>query len=74
MELAGDHNLRSLDSVERFSDPNKGQFENQILNQFAKIVHEFEPQKIESTTKTQLKQVSFEDAVRELLELSRKKQ
>jgi len=60
--------------VERLSDPGRKSFENQVLDQFAKIVHSFEPEKKELTPKTHLKQVGFEDAVRELLELSRKKQ
>lgn len=73
MEQVGDHKLRSLESVERLSDPNRKSFENQVLDQFAKIVHSFEPEKKEQITKNELKQIGFEDAIRELLELNRKK-
>jgi len=73
VEQVGDHKLRSLESVERLSDPNRKSFENQVLDQFAKIVHSFEPEKKEQITKNELKQIGFEDAIRELLELNRKK-
>jgi len=76
-EQVGGLELHSFDSIERISDPARKNFENDVLSQFSKIVQQFEPPKdpsIPASNKNHLKQVSFEDAVRELLELSKKKQ
>ncbi len=77
VEQVGDPELQSFDSIERISDPARKSFENDVLSQFSQIVQQFEPPKdptIQTSNKNSLKQVNFEDAVRELLELSRKKQ
>jgi hypothetical protein len=77
VEQVGGLELHSFDSIERISDPARKNFENDVLSQFSRIVQQFEPPKdssIPALNKNPLKQVSFEDAVRELLELSKKKQ
>lgn len=60
-----------MDWVEKIPDPKGKQFENQILNQLSQIVQQFDPPKPE-IPKTSLKQVSFEDAIKELLQLQGK--
>jgi hypothetical protein len=57
-----------MDWVEKIPDIKGKQFENKILNQLSQIVQQFDsPEPV--IPKSNLKQVSFEDAVKELLQL-----
>ena len=57
-----------MDWVEKIPDIKGKQFENKILNQLSQIVQQFDPPE-PVILKSNLKQVSFEDAVKELLQL-----
>jgi hypothetical protein len=57
-----------MDWVEKIPDIKGKQFENKILNQLSQIVQQFDPPEPVIHKRT-LKQVSFEDAVKELLQL-----
>ncbi len=57
-----------MDWVEKIPDIKGKQFENKILNQLSQIVQQFDPPE-PVIPKSNLKQVSFEDAVKELLQL-----
>jgi|GEM_PF-6613233 len=57
-----------MDWVEKIPDIKGKQFENKILNQLSQIVQQFDPPE-QIIPKSNLKQVSFEDAVKELLQL-----
>lgn len=57
-----------MDWVEKIPDIKGKQFENKILNQLSQIVQQFDPPQPD-VPKNSLKQVSFEDAVKELLQL-----
>jgi len=57
-----------MDWVEKIPDIKGKQFENKILNQLSHIVQQFDPPE-PVIPKSNLKQVSFEDAVKELLQL-----
>ena len=60
-----------MDWVEKIPDVKGKQFENKVLNQLSQIVQQFDPPKPD-VHKSYLKQVSFEDAVKELLQLQAK--
>lgn len=60
-----------MDWVEKIPDVKGKQFENKVLNQLSQIVQQFDPPKPD-VPKSTLKQVSFEDAVKELLQLQAK--
>jgi len=57
-----------MDWVEKIPDIKGKQFENKILNQLSQIIQQFDPPE-PVIPKSTLKQVSFEDAVKELLQL-----
>jgi len=57
-----------MDWVEKIPDIKGKQFENKILKQLSQIVQQFDPPE-PVIPKSNLKQVSFEDAVKELLQL-----
>jgi len=57
-----------MDWVEKIPDIKGKQFEIKILNQLSQIVQQFDPPE-PFIPKSTLKQVSFEDAVKELLQL-----
>lgn len=57
-----------MDWVEKIPDIKGKQFENKILNQLSQIIQQFDPPE-PVIPKSNLKQVSFEDAVKELLQL-----
>ena len=60
-----------MDWVEKIPDVKGKQFENKVLNQLSQIVQQFDSPKPD-VPKSYLKQVSFEDAVKELLQLQSK--
>lgn len=61
-----------MQGVEKIRDPNNKKLENDVLSQMGNILNRFEPQKPE-IKKTELRNVGFEDAIKELLDLHRNK-
>jgi len=61
-----------VEGVERIPDPLRTNWEAGVLQQFETIFKQHEPEKVVCNQNV-VRTISFEDAVKELLELSKKK-
>lgn len=61
-----------MQGIEKIQDPNRKKLENDVFSMMGNIVNQFEPKKHE-TKKTSLRDVGFEDAIKELLDLHKNK-